>query len=193
MTTWRAVYTKILADIDDANAQTFFSTSTEGLAFSWAELTLNLIIMRSQSVLTKTIGRADWALVNMHSKLGNISKIHSVRKTSGERVDPIGYNALTAVDTIFTETGTVVSYYTIGQTIFGVVKVGTDELDVTYVPYEFVTNLDTHIPLRDEFIPAVELLLFSLVLARLGHFERAGEQFKLGLAGVDNVFKRPFH
>lgn len=190
--TWVELYSTIGVDVQDPGGVSYPPEARRVLV-SYAELVLNFILLKAKTERTSVVGMTSFALVNIHSLLTNVSLITSARDNQGNRLNRIGYSALTAFDDAFTRPGEILDFYTIGATVFGVrpIPEGGETISLSFIPYVEVNDLNEEIPLPDDYWSSVEALLFSFILARLGHFDRAVIKLKEGLTLVTNVRKRP--
>lgn len=188
---WRELFSTILTEQDDTltiSAQ----PNLELLATILAELVLNFVLMKGRTEKTSEVGMTSFALINIHSLVPNVSIITTVRDDQGNRLSRIGYSAMTAFEDVFSKKEEIQEFYTIGATVFGVRPIPErgERISLSFIPYVEVNSLDEVIPLSQDYRPALEALLFSFMLARLGHFDRAVLKLKEGLVGVTNVQRR---
>lgn len=189
--TWVELYSTMGVDVQDSGGVSYPAEARQVL-LSFAELVLNFILLKAKTERTSVVGMTSFALINIHSLLSNVSLITSARDNQGNRLNRIGYSAMTAFEDVFTKREEIVDFYTIGATVFGVrpIPQGGERINLSFIPYIEVHNLDEQIPLSDDYRPAVEALLFSFVLARAGHFDRGMIKLKEGLGVITNVRQR---
>jgi hypothetical protein len=189
--TWRELFSVIITEQQDTLAISA-QPLPELLGVTLAELVLNFVLMKSKTEKTSEVGMTSFALINIHSLLPNVSIITSARDNQGNRLNRIGYSAMTAFEDVFSRKGEIFDFYTIGATVFGVrpIPEGGERISLSFIPYVEVNSLDETIPLSDDYRPHLEALLFSFIFARLGHFDRALLKLKEGIMGVTNVQRR---
>lgn len=195
---WREVYTHAINVLNDESAVTI----DEALVISFAELSLNLVILASKaevkneavSFLSSSIvpGFSYVPVVNVHTLLGDISLVLSARDAAGNRLSRIGFGPLTGWEDQFNRRDELSDFFTVGSNLLGLrpMPESDDSIRLSYVPYREVTSLDETIPVTDDYLLAVESLVISLMLVRLGHFERATEKLKTAIGALIDVRSR---
>lgn len=178
---WREIYTTTILDLNDENS----SSISEELVIAFCELILTIFLLRTNVVkkkanilfLSSSIvpGLSYVPIVNIHTKLPDVSHIREARGPLGERLGRIGFTPLEAFEDRWSLHSTMTDFFTIGATLFGVrpAPQSDSNVEITYIPFIEVNTLDDEIPLPNEYRYPIEQFLSSLMLARLGHFERA--------------------
>lgn len=194
MATYRDLWTQVLAEISDPNQLTIDNT----LLVQITELCLFIVqvVLRAQPKEVSITYPSDVILsafefvpvFNVHSLVNDSTQVAlddfilplALRDTDGRELSRGRLDAIRALTNLWLTDDVPVDYYFIMSNLLCVRQRPTADtpLQLTYINYIAVDNLEEEWPLEEEHIHPTQHLMRMFIAIRLGQYRAASEYFK---------------